>query len=154
STICNLDRVRFCTADAFDFVPSDSMIWTSIRSTNLRRQTRNFLWKAMHEGFHIGQFWDHVQHLEHLGLCSQCRLPETMEHILLECTLPAQQTIWNLTKDLWKIRFNGWPTPNLGLLLGCALTKFKTPRGSQNHSKNRFFTIIVSTSMYLICVMR
>ncbi|KAK6996347.1 hypothetical protein R3P38DRAFT_3329613 [Favolaschia claudopus] len=150
STISNLDRVRFIIAEIFDFASSDSMIWNSIRSTNIRRPARNFIWKAMHEAFHVGLFWDHVQHLEHLGLCSECRLPETMEHILLECAFPGQQIIWTLTKRLWNMRWSEWPKLTLGLLLGCALTKYRTLRGSQHHSRNRFFAIIASTSMYLI----
>jgi hypothetical protein len=59
-----------------------------------------------------------------------------------------------LTEKLWKLRYPNWPKINWGLLLGCGLAKFKSTRGKVLPAKNRFFTIIVSTSMHLIWKMR
>ncbi|KAK6966786.1 hypothetical protein R3P38DRAFT_3337725 [Favolaschia claudopus] len=154
STTSNLDRARYCVRDEFGFLPPDAAIWTSIRSTNITRLTRNFLWKCMHDTFHIGTFWDHVQNLEHFGLCTTCQVPETMEHITLDCNAPGKQLIWNLAERLWTVRFNTWPTLTWGLLMGCALPRFRSTQGRQLQGKNRFFTIIVSTSMHLIWKIR
>ncbi|KAK7019938.1 hypothetical protein R3P38DRAFT_2631262 [Favolaschia claudopus] len=155
STTSNLDRARCCIRDEFGFLPPDTAIWTSIRSTNISRLTRNFLWKCLHDTFHIGTFWDHVQNLENFGVCTTCQVPETMEHITLDCYAPARQVIWSLAERLWRARFKTWPTLNWGLLIGCALPRFKSKRGKRSlEGKDRFFTILVSTSMHLIWKIR
>ncbi|KAJ7506394.1 hypothetical protein B0H11DRAFT_1707127, partial [Mycena galericulata] len=41
-----------------------------------------------------------------------------------------------------------------GLLLGCGLVRFKSPRGKTVPAQNRFFTTIISTSMKLIWTLR
>ncbi|KAK7028713.1 hypothetical protein R3P38DRAFT_3394715 [Favolaschia claudopus] len=134
STTANLDRARCCIADEFNFFPSDATIWRSIRSTDISRVIRNFLWKGMHDCFRIGLFWD--------------------KHILLECDIPGQRLIWRLGERIWRLRYSAWPKLTLGLLLGCALPKFKSSNGKLVTGKNRFFTILISTSMYLICCLR
>ncbi|KAJ7820478.1 hypothetical protein B0H13DRAFT_1614032 [Mycena leptocephala] len=154
STTSNLDRIRCCVAEEFGYQPTDSTIWASIRSNNIHRLTRNFLWKSLHDAYHVGFFWDHVPNMEILGQCSTCRMPESLEHIMLECNAPGQQQVWQLTERLWRLRFSTWPKLNWGLLLGCALARFTSPNGKRVPSKNRFFTIIVSTSMYLIWNLR
>ncbi|KAJ7717483.1 hypothetical protein DFH07DRAFT_688246, partial [Mycena maculata] len=47
-----------------------------------------------------------------------------------------------------------WPKLNWGLLLGCGLARFASSRGKIIPAMNHFFTIIVSTSMYLIWNLR
>jgi hypothetical protein len=154
STTHNLERVRCSIEDEFNYQPTDSAIWTSIRSTNIHRLTRNFLWKSIHNIFHVGSFWDHVPNLEILGQCTMCRVPESLEHIMLECNAPGQLQIWRLVEILWRLRYTAWPKLNWGILLGCTLAKFKSPKGNTLPAQNRFFTIIVSTSMYLIWKLR
>ncbi|KAJ7815144.1 hypothetical protein B0H13DRAFT_1664210 [Mycena leptocephala] len=84
STTSNLDRIGCCVAEEFGYQPTDSTIWASIRSNNIHRLTRNFLWKSLHDTYHVGFFWDHVPNMEILGQCSTCRMPESLEHIMLE----------------------------------------------------------------------
>lgn len=153
STTTNLDRIRCCVTDAFGYEPTDMAIWTSIRS-NITRLTRNFLWKTMHNTFRVGLFWDNVPNLEIFGQCATCRVPESLEHSMLECDAPGQRQIWQLVEKLWMLRYTSYPNLNWGLLLGCALAKFKSPRGCTVPAKNWFFTILVSTSMHLIWKLR
>ncbi|KAJ7818809.1 hypothetical protein B0H14DRAFT_2372985, partial [Mycena olivaceomarginata] len=54
------------------------------------RLTRNFLWKSMHNIYHIGSFWDHICTLEIFGQCSTCQALESLEHIKLEGNAPGQ----------------------------------------------------------------
>ncbi|KAK6988585.1 hypothetical protein R3P38DRAFT_3409329 [Favolaschia claudopus] len=146
STTCNLERIRCSLGDEFKFYPSDSAIWRSLRCTDINRLTRNFLWKCL--------FWDKVNNFEHFGQCSQCHVPETMEHILLDCNSPCVRSIWQLAQLIWSRRYRDWPSLNWGILLGCSLSKFKSNRGKAFRGKNRFFTIIVSSSMQLIWTLR
>lgn len=73
---------------------------------------------------------------------------------MLECEASGQQQIWQLVEKLWKLRYTSHPNLNWGLLLGCALAKLKSPQGCIVPAKNRFFTILVSTSMHLIWKLR
>ncbi|KAJ6527512.1 hypothetical protein B0H19DRAFT_969846 [Mycena capillaripes] len=154
STAINLDRIRCSMEDEFGFQPTDSTIWTSMRSKNIHRLTRNFLWKCVHDIYHLGKFWERVPTLEHLAQCSACHLPESLEHIMLECDAPGQQQVWRLAKSLWQLRYPAWPKLNWGLLLGCALARFKSTKGVLIPAKNRFFTIVISTSMRLLWNLR
>ncbi|KAK7038579.1 hypothetical protein R3P38DRAFT_3311573 [Favolaschia claudopus] len=154
STFTNLERTRCCLHDEFNFSPTNEAIWKSLTSTDIPRTTRNFLWKTMHDTYRVGAFWDHIPHLEHLGLCTTCNVPESIEHIMLECTLPGKNLIWKLTERLWRLRHSTWPTLNWGLLLGCGLARFRSKEGKLRKGKNRLFTILVSTSMKLIWTLR
>ncbi|KAJ7764038.1 hypothetical protein DFH07DRAFT_812345, partial [Mycena maculata] len=54
----------------------------------------------------------------------------------------------------WRLRYPSWPKLNWGLLLGCGLARFTSSKGKIVPAMNRFFTIIVSISMYLIWNLR
>ncbi|KAJ6471324.1 hypothetical protein DFH09DRAFT_954423, partial [Mycena vulgaris] len=123
-TEANLDRIRCCIDEAFRYQPTDGAIWTSIRSSNIHRLTRNFLWKCLHNIYHVGSFWEYIPNREILGQCQTCRAPESLEHIMLECDVPGQKQIWQLVERLWRLRYTAWPKLNWGLLLGCGLAKF------------------------------
>ncbi|KAJ7876515.1 hypothetical protein B0H14DRAFT_2342674 [Mycena olivaceomarginata] len=134
-------------------MPSDKAIWTSIRSANIHRLSRNFLWKCIHNTFRVGSFCEHIPNLEIIGQCPNCRVTESLEHILLEYDVPGQRQIWNLTERLWNMRF----LTGQNLIGDCLLDvvfRFKTPNGSLTHFKNRFFTILVLTAMQLIWNLR
>ncbi|KAJ7260028.1 hypothetical protein B0H12DRAFT_1277944, partial [Mycena haematopus] len=118
------------------------------------RVSRNFLWKCIHNIYHVGSFWEQIPDLEILGTCSACGAPESMEHILLECVEPGQREVWNLAECIWQLRYNDWPKLNWGILLGCGLTHFKSPKGIHIPAKNRFFAIVVSISMKVIWNLR
>ncbi|KAJ6602576.1 hypothetical protein DFH09DRAFT_899479 [Mycena vulgaris] len=135
----NLERIRCCIDETFRYQPTDSAIWTLIRSRNIYRLTQNFLWKCMHNIYRVGSFWDHIPNLEMLGQCPFCRVPKSLEHIMLECDAPGQQQVWRLTETLWKFRYAVWPKLNWGLILGCGLARFKSARGKISPAQNRFF---------------
>ncbi|KAJ6553254.1 hypothetical protein B0H19DRAFT_949866, partial [Mycena capillaripes] len=92
--------------------------------------------------------------LEMLGQCQTCQVPESLEHIMLECDSPGQRQVRQLTELFWKLRYPSWPRLNWGLILGCGLAKFKSRNGKTAQAQNHFFTIIVSTSMTLIWNLR
>ncbi|KJA27410.1 hypothetical protein HYPSUDRAFT_131111, partial [Hypholoma sublateritium FD-334 SS-4] len=143
--------------------PTDKDIWYSIRSTALTKSTRGFLWKNMHNAYRIGDKWTSIPNFEHRAKCSLCGIEETMEHILLECTLSnVIPIIWKLTENLWKYQKSKhhWPRIRFGTILGCALSSFKRePREDETKKQpqeaiNRLFTILVSESAYLIWKIR
>ncbi|KAJ6469855.1 hypothetical protein C8R45DRAFT_778037, partial [Mycena sanguinolenta] len=101
STVRNLDRMRCSIKEVSNYIPTDEAIWTSLRSTDIQRKTRNFLWKCVHNIFRLGDFWKHIDNLQIFGLCPHCKIDETLEHIMLDCAAPGQHQIWSLCARLW-----------------------------------------------------
>ena len=154
STFVNLERIRCAVEDACHITPTDEMIWKSIRSTIFQRLTREFYWKCIHNVFRVGDFWTHIQNSEVLGRCHVCDVPETLEHIALECNAPERKLIWNLTSELWSRKYSNWPDLNWGLLLGCNIVQFRTSRGRILPEKGRLFAILVSVAWHEIWRLR
>jgi hypothetical protein len=98
----------------------------------------------------VGDFWLHIDTLEIRGQCHFCNVPETLEHIALECDAPGQKLIWNLAHQVWSKKYLQWPTLTWGLILGCNLVKFKSDKGIVLPEKGGLFAILVSTSWHLI----
>ncbi|KAJ6478373.1 hypothetical protein C8R45DRAFT_934143 [Mycena sanguinolenta] len=82
----------------------------------LQRLTREFYWKCIHNTFRVGDFWLHIEALSVRAEGQTCRVPDTLEHIALECTAPGQSLVH-------------WPTLNWGLVLGCNLITFNSDKG-------------------------
>ncbi|KAJ6460041.1 hypothetical protein C8R47DRAFT_1180669 [Mycena vitilis] len=154
STEINLDRIRCCISDVSAYIPCNKTIWRSLRSTDIPRLIRNFLWKCMHNIFRVGPFWNHMENLEIFGQCPHCRVDESLEHIMLECNAPGSRQVWRLCSLLWGYKYGHWPRLNWGVLLGSNLVKFRSAKGKLIPHKQRLFTILVSTSMYLIWTLR
>jgi hypothetical protein len=148
STFVNLERIRCAVEEISNITPTDEMIWKSIRSRTFQRLTRELYWKCIHNIFRVGDFWTHIQNSEVFGRCHICGVPETLEHIALECSAPEQELIWNLTRQVWSRKYLNWPKLNWGLVLGCNLVKFGTPE------KSRLFAILVSVAWHEIWRLR
>jgi hypothetical protein len=154
STFVNLERIRCAVKECSNITPTDEMIWKGIRSSTFQRLTREFYWKCIHNIFRVGDFWNHIQNSEIFGRCHICEVPETLEHIALECRAPEQKLIWNLTRQLWSKKYLNWPKLNWGLVLGCNLVKFYTPSGKILPEKGRLFAILVSVAWHEIWRLR
>lgn len=150
----NLDRIRCSVQEISNYAPSNENIWRSIRSVTLQRLTQEFLWKCVHNTFRVGDFWSHIDTLEIRGRCHVCDVPETLEHIALECQAPGQKLIWNLTQQLWLKKYAQWPTLSWGLILGGNLVKFKSEKGTIITQKGRLFTVLVSVAWHVIWDLR
>ncbi|KAJ7839656.1 hypothetical protein B0H13DRAFT_1650072 [Mycena leptocephala] len=153
-TFTNLDRIRCSVQEISQYTPSDEVIWRSTRSVTLQRTTREFFWKCIHNTFRVGDFWSHLDTLEIHGQCHTCGVPETLEHIALECNAAGQSLIWSLTRQLWAKKYAQWPELNWGLVLGCNLLRFRTVNGALISEKGRLFAIIVSVAWNLIWNLR
>ncbi|KAJ7118506.1 hypothetical protein C8R43DRAFT_960289 [Mycena crocata] len=71
------------------------------------------------------------------------QIPETLEHIALECDASGAKLIWNLTQQLWEMKYPNWPRMNWGLILGCRLDLKRT-------GYSPLFAMLISTSWHLI----
>ncbi|KAJ7195055.1 hypothetical protein GGX14DRAFT_377294, partial [Mycena pura] len=150
ATFINLDRIRCSVHELSQYTPTDEMIWKFIRSTNLRRLHRELFWKSIHNIFRVGDFWTHIENLETIVVCPTCAVPESLEHIAMECDASGAKLIWQLTEKLWSMKYSNWPILSWGLILGCNLVKFKHSNGKIIPAMGRLFAILVSTAWHTI----
>ena len=101
-TVTHLDMTRWTVKERTGEIPTDGQIWKSLWSKTLSRQTRNFLWRTMHNAYKIGKYWEHIVGYESRALCPKCRSIESMEHILTECEASGQHEIWKYIELLYK----------------------------------------------------
>jgi ribonuclease HI len=149
-TVIMLDKTRYAIQAQCGKTLSDEDIWKSIRHKDIGRKIRNFLWRGLHETYKCGNYWRNIPTFEHWAICPVCNVDETMEHILLECNAPGQKLIWNLCRELWKMKFPEMPDLCIGLIFGCGLAEIKNSKGKKMMEANRLFKILVTESAFLI----
>lgn len=154
-TNMNLAQTLHAIGDMNDATPTSDQIWSSIRSRDTPKSIRGFLWKSLHSAYKIGKFWDNIPQHEQRGQCGLCRLPESMEHILLDCQdLLASKVIWKAATDLWLKRETCWPEVRFGTILGCNLITIRNSEGKMKVGATRLFRILVLESAHLIWKLR
>ncbi|PBK84287.1 hypothetical protein ARMGADRAFT_1048260 [Armillaria gallica] len=138
--------------ECFKINTTKAEIWKSIRSRDIDRSTRYLLWMMIHDAYRIGVKWLNFGPQYHpRAYCSHCNNNiENMCHILTECSSPGQKEIWELTKELLEQRDIPWCNPNILLILACTSPTFKSQNGHREYRKERFFKIVVSSSVQTI----
>ena len=142
---CMLDITRYAAEDAFGSLPSDEVIWKSIQDKDISRSCRTFLWKALCNAHKVGSYWERKMNHEHRSLCHNCKETDDLEHIMLTCHHSGQKTIWELAKELWKMKTNGkipWPTiKNIGSITSCALANLSEKKTQRTQREGRTASI-------------
>ncbi|KAK0224219.1 hypothetical protein IW262DRAFT_881257 [Armillaria fumosa] len=94
STRILVARVLATVGEINGVEPSEAALWKSIRHKDISRSIRGFLWKVLQNTYKIGDFWEKLgPQWAVRGECPLCKVPETMEHILLECNIEGRETI-------------------------------------------------------------
>jgi ribonuclease HI len=150
STQKHLDLVRKSMVESFRIYVSDNDIWMAARRKDILPRTAQFLWKGMHNAHKVGQYWSHIPECEERAFCQDCGTDEDLEHILRKCGSPGQEIIWREVKTIWTKKNNEWPTPTLGLILGCGLAEFRATDGKRDEGAERLYRILMSEAAYLI----
>jgi ribonuclease HI len=155
TTTINLDITRYAVQASTGHLPTDAMIWYSIRTKDISRTIRVFLWKLLHGTHKCGEYWNNIPNFEHRAICQICGMEDSMSHILTECTAPGQREIWALAKNVWMQKHKFWSGPkSLGDIAGCCLSTFCNNKGHPKPGTNRLYRIIISESAYLIWKVR
>ena len=139
----------------------------SQRKPALRMRVQQFLYKATHQMHMIGAVWSHIPGFSHRQLCMRCYVIESMEHILTQCPINVNRSIWSLVKLTWPHSQELWPEISLGLIIeiGCANVPWNRvhPLHLQHHPRapsiqqrgaTRLLHIIILEAAHLIWVMR
>ncbi|KAJ3817209.1 RNase H-domain-containing protein [Lentinula raphanica] len=154
ATVCNIGRAQACIEEVSGTTPSETLIWKSIRHKDIGRRVQFFLWMTMHDAYKVGTYWDQIPGYEHRANCQHCGVPETMEHILLECECAGQKEVWGAAEALWKKQQTVWIKPEFGTILGCGALNIRNQNGKTSPGESRLYRIIVSESAHLIWKLR
>lgn len=154
ATKINLGRAQACAVDICGATPSEEALWKSIRHKDFDKKFQYFLWMVIHNAYKVGDFWENIPNFEHRGRCSTCQVPETLEHILFECSCPGQKEIWELAQKAWEKRSTEWIEPTFGIMMSCGTTNLRDTDGKTLPGESRLYRILISESAYLIWKMR
>ncbi|KZV91138.1 hypothetical protein EXIGLDRAFT_616034 [Exidia glandulosa HHB12029] len=153
-TKVNINSVKTAVQRQNGSAPTEDQIWTAIKSRDLSRSVRNFLWKALHSGHKIGSYFINMPPpWRDYADCPLCNTTEDMQHILFTCASKERATIWQLATELMTERLQPWPVLDLGSVLGCMLLEF-SPDDSPNSGLTRAMRILISESAFLIWKIR
>ncbi|KAF9541799.1 hypothetical protein CPC08DRAFT_730739 [Agrocybe pediades] len=134
--------------------PTDAQIWSSLRDKTLSRQTRSFLWKAMHGAYKIGAYWRNLPNHERWADCPLCETEESLQHVFTECRASGQMTIWQEVEHVWSLKKLGWRRPTLGTVLGIPLIKVISTKGRTLKGPTRLLRILLAEATQLIWRLR
>ncbi|KAF8869765.1 hypothetical protein CPB85DRAFT_1262026 [Mucidula mucida] len=136
-TLMNLNVTRWAAHSLNGELPTDEQIWRALKLRNLTKKISNFFWRIMHGAYKVGEYWECIPNYEHRGICPHCKVPETMEHILLECQVPGQGIIWPLARKILEKKNVEWPVRmNVGTILACATIKLEMEGGKPRTGAN------------------
>ncbi|KAJ7876991.1 hypothetical protein B0H13DRAFT_1893459 [Mycena leptocephala] len=146
----HLDTVRKLMVESFDKYVSGREIWMATRGRDILPRTAQFLWKSLHNAHKVGHYWTHIPECEERAICQTCGIEEDLEHILTKCESPGQELVWREVRNIWAKKSENWPTPSLGVILGCGLAEFRDGDGKRHEGTERLYRILVSEAAYLI----
>ena len=107
----------------------------------------------MHEAHATGEFFLKMENLDHHAICPECGVVESIEHIMLECQIPAAEEVWRTAKRVWEEAGEEWPSVNYDIILGCGLTR-PAKKTKMTSGRNRLFSKLISEGSLLIWKLR
>lgn len=152
TTNINLERIALSAKTRIGYIPEARHIWASLKNKDISRNIRAFLWKAIHGAHRCGKFWSHIPNYEHRAICPSCGVNEDMDHILTECQSSGQRVIWKNAINIVAMKGQRLEKPNIGTLFSCALKR--NDKRQQNKAIDRFYSIIISESLFLVWKIR
>lgn len=150
----NLKRIKDDVLTTAKTALSTQTIWASIRHTDVTRKISDFLWNGIHGTQKLGSFWTEIPGYEDRAKCPRCEVPETLEHILMDCERRPRKTIWMLTEKLWCQKYPRWPEMKYGTILGIGSISLNHVHGCSTKAVSRLYRILVSEGAHLIWRMR
>ncbi len=88
------------------------------------------------------------------GEFPHCRVTDSMEHILVECSIEGQDTLWGLARELWEGTGQKWIPPTYRVTLGAMLIQIKMVKGNVDRAATRLYKILMMETVHLIWKIR
>ncbi|KAF8883059.1 hypothetical protein CPB85DRAFT_1233411, partial [Mucidula mucida] len=120
--------------------------WASMRGINTSKKSQMFRWRGVHEAHAAGAFFTRMEGKEHLAICPDCAVTESMEQIQLECEDGVHEIVWEIAKEIWEYAGERWPTLTYGLILRCGEAQVQ----NLETGRNRLFQKLLSEGSFLI----
>ncbi|KAF6764516.1 hypothetical protein DFP72DRAFT_1130449, partial [Ephemerocybe angulata] len=154
-----LEKTKAVLEELTGEIPTSAAIWLSLRrrkAATISQKFGAYAWRTLHEGYKLGKYWDNIDELRDDRMpCRDCGVPvESMAHILQECKVSGQETIWELARATWAVTGLEWPTVTLETVLGVGLLKAKDAEGKVLKGRTRLLQIIISESAHLAWCIR
>ncbi|EJD35548.1 hypothetical protein AURDEDRAFT_75169 [Auricularia subglabra TFB-10046 SS5] len=150
----NILEIQSSLLDRCDFAPTDWQVWTGLRSRDLSRGARNFLWRAIHGAHKMGAYFSKMpQPWKAYEKCATCGCLETLFHVLFECPDTHSDRIWESAQELLWHR-GICKSIDLGTVLGCASVRLRGDHVYRDLAAERAFRIVVSETAFFLWKLR
>ncbi|KAI0632941.1 hypothetical protein C8Q77DRAFT_1218360 [Trametes polyzona] len=156
-TKANLETIMGDLEDICNFQVKQKTIWTAIRKRDVTRECRQFIWKAIHDGFMVGRHWlrpSMSDTLRERATCKICLELDSLDHILFRCKCNERTVVTSLLEKLWSKTKTQWPGLLWGTTMGAPCVRFETSDGERLLTKERLWTILATETSYLIWKLR
>ncbi|EJD34055.1 hypothetical protein AURDEDRAFT_20949, partial [Auricularia subglabra TFB-10046 SS5] len=99
-TTVNLDKIKHSIEQNCGYRPTTTQIWEGLRSKDLSRTVRNFMWKGIHSAHKVGEYFAKMpEPWRSKKDCPSCGTMESMEHILFACADSGQEDVWQMAGE-------------------------------------------------------
>ncbi|KAH9851088.1 ribonuclease H-like domain-containing protein [Lenzites betulinus] len=150
----NAQMIQAALGDDLAVHHTKGRIWANVWGKDMSVKISCFFWKAMHDAYRVGGFWNNIRGYEQRAYCTHCRVEESMGHILLDCEAPGQGHLWNLAGELLEKAGVPMPPPSLGMILGIPSLESLEANTQIRAGRTRLMKIILSETAYLIWKVR
>jgi len=156
----SIETTKTQIGEIFGTQPTEEKIWKSMRSKDILRKNRQFIWLAAHDAYMVGTQWlreSFTSDMKDRAYCNHCQgRIETLAHILTMCESPGQKEVWELAEGLWsRVESIPWYKPGIGTIIGAGLAKIVDEEaGILLKGDARLWKIIITESAYLIWRLR
>ena len=156
ATRINMAATKYVTNGLWGMTPTPPQLWKSIRSRDIPKNIRNFLWKCLHNSHKIGSYWTNIPSfmkteesaacVEKPSPCNTSWLTVNLQPSDEPCGTPGEWIVAQKRRRLagHLLRINPWRKP----------TKLHNTKNSKKKGRNRLFTILMLELAYMIWKIR
>ncbi|KAH9856134.1 hypothetical protein C2E23DRAFT_810216 [Lenzites betulinus] len=97
-TRISLEMTKCALQEDYGVWLDEGAIWKNIWGKEMSVKVSCFFWRATHQAYKVGAYWNNISGYEARGTCGVCGVEESMSHIMMECTAPGQTVLWGLAR--------------------------------------------------------
>ncbi|KAI9059681.1 RnaseH-domain-containing protein [Trametes sanguinea] len=149
-----VERIQATLKELWGLYPTEAELWNGIRKYDTRRTLRDFWWKAMHGALRVGEFWDNIPGYEQRATCTTCGVPESLEHIVVDCEARATVHTWELVHEFLRMKGIAVPVITFGAVMASPILSMKGLNERTPQASDRFLRIVLTEAVHLIWKLR
>ncbi len=149
-----IETARAALSDDYGVNIPEAKVWKGIRDKDIPRKMKDFLWKLAHGAQRVGRYWQNIAGYEQRATCETCGTEDSMDHILLECEAPGQETIWKMVKSAIRLTGVDIPRVSVGTIIGAPSITLKRADGKIAKGPTRLARILIVEAAHMIWRLR